>query len=124
MAKVCLVKRLLGVRASEKGKFLLSCQLLRFEGLLQRLPDRTGLVLLAVLVEAATLPEVDIVVNAVVGAAGLDATLAALRAGKKLATNVRPTEMTMAAIANSHIGHTRMPANCGPSTKAKIEPST
>jgi len=39
----------------------------------------------AVLVEAATLPDVDIVVNAVVGAAGLDATLAALRAGKRVA---------------------------------------
>ncbi|HEU4526285.1 MAG TPA: 1-deoxy-D-xylulose-5-phosphate reductoisomerase, partial [Gemmatimonadales bacterium] len=38
-----------------------------------------------VLVEAATRPEVDIVVNAVVGAAGLDATLAALRAGKRVA---------------------------------------
>ncbi len=38
-----------------------------------------------VLVEAATLPEVDIVVNAVVGAVGLDATLAALRAGKRVA---------------------------------------
>ncbi len=39
----------------------------------------------SVLVEAATLPEADIVVNAVVGAAGLDATLAALRAGKRVA---------------------------------------
>jgi 1-deoxy-D-xylulose-5-phosphate reductoisomerase len=39
----------------------------------------------AVLVEAATHPEVDIVVNAVVGAAGLEATLAALRAGKRVA---------------------------------------
>src|SRR5688572_31543002 len=39
----------------------------------------------AVLVDAATHPEVDIVVNAVVGAAGLDATLAALRAGKRVA---------------------------------------
>ncbi|HET7599761.1 MAG TPA: 1-deoxy-D-xylulose-5-phosphate reductoisomerase [Gemmatimonadales bacterium] len=39
----------------------------------------------AVLVEAALHPEVDIVVNAVVGAAGLDATLAALRAGKRVA---------------------------------------
>ncbi len=39
----------------------------------------------AVLVEAATHPEVDIVLNAVVGAAGLDATLAALRAGKRVA---------------------------------------
>ena len=38
-----------------------------------------------VLVDAATHPEVDIVVNAVVGAAGLDATLAALRAGKRVA---------------------------------------
>jgi 1-deoxy-D-xylulose-5-phosphate reductoisomerase len=37
------------------------------------------------LVEAATLPEADIVVNAVVGSAGLDATLAALRAGKRVA---------------------------------------
>jgi 1-deoxy-D-xylulose-5-phosphate reductoisomerase len=38
-----------------------------------------------VLVDAATRPDVDIVVNAVVGAAGLDATLAALRAGKRVA---------------------------------------
>lgn len=38
-----------------------------------------------VLVEAATHPEVDVVVNAVVGAAGLDATVAALRAGKRVA---------------------------------------
>ncbi len=37
------------------------------------------------LVEAATQPDVDIVVNAVVGAAGLEATLAALRAGKRVA---------------------------------------
>jgi 1-deoxy-D-xylulose-5-phosphate reductoisomerase len=37
------------------------------------------------LVEAAALPEVDVVVNAVVGAAGLDATLSALRAGKRVA---------------------------------------
>lgn len=37
------------------------------------------------LIEAATHPEVDIVVNAVVGFAGLDATLAALRAGKRVA---------------------------------------
>jgi 1-deoxy-D-xylulose-5-phosphate reductoisomerase len=39
----------------------------------------------ACLVEAATLPEVGIVVNGVVGAAGLEATLAALRAGKRVA---------------------------------------
>lgn len=37
------------------------------------------------LVEAATLPDVDIVLNAIVGAAGLDATLAALAAGKRVA---------------------------------------
>jgi 1-deoxy-D-xylulose-5-phosphate reductoisomerase len=37
------------------------------------------------LVDAATHPDVDIVVNAVVGAVGLDATLAALRAGKRVA---------------------------------------
>jgi len=39
----------------------------------------------AALVEAATRPDVDIVLNAVVGAAGLDATLAALGAGKRVA---------------------------------------
>jgi 1-deoxy-D-xylulose-5-phosphate reductoisomerase len=39
----------------------------------------------ACLVEASTLPETDIVLNAVVGAAGLDATLAALNAGKRVA---------------------------------------
>jgi len=37
------------------------------------------------LVEAATHPDVQIVVNAIVGAAGLEATLAALRAGKRVA---------------------------------------
>lgn len=37
------------------------------------------------LVEAATRPDADIVLNAVVGAAGLPATLAALRAGKRVA---------------------------------------
>ena len=37
------------------------------------------------LVEAATLSDVDVVLNAVVGAAGLDATLAALSAGKRVA---------------------------------------
>jgi len=39
----------------------------------------------ACLVEAATLPEVAIVINGIVGAAGLEATLAALRAGKRVA---------------------------------------
>lgn len=38
-----------------------------------------------VLTRAATRPDVDIVVNAVVGSAGLDATLAALAAGKRVA---------------------------------------
>jgi 1-deoxy-D-xylulose-5-phosphate reductoisomerase len=37
------------------------------------------------LIEAATQPDVDIVINAVVGAAGLGATLAALEAGKRVA---------------------------------------
>src|SRR4029077_1624117 len=37
------------------------------------------------LVEAATRDDVDIVLNAVVGAAGLEATLAALEAGKRVA---------------------------------------
>ena len=39
----------------------------------------------ASLVEAATLPDADIVLNALVGAAGLEATLAALGAGKRVA---------------------------------------
>jgi 1-deoxy-D-xylulose-5-phosphate reductoisomerase len=39
----------------------------------------------ACLVEAATRPDVSVVVNAVVGAAGLAATVAALRAGKRVA---------------------------------------
>src|SRR5690349_24419680 len=37
------------------------------------------------LIEAATRPDVDIVVNGIVGAAGLEATLAALSAGKRVA---------------------------------------
>jgi 1-deoxy-D-xylulose-5-phosphate reductoisomerase len=39
----------------------------------------------AALLDAATHPDADVVINAVVGAAGLEATLAALRAGKRLA---------------------------------------
>jgi 1-deoxy-D-xylulose-5-phosphate reductoisomerase len=39
----------------------------------------------ACLVEAATHPDVRVVVNGIVGAAGLEATLAALRAGKRVA---------------------------------------
>ncbi len=37
------------------------------------------------LIEAATRPDADIVLNAIVGAAGLDATIAALKAGKRVA---------------------------------------
>jgi 1-deoxy-D-xylulose-5-phosphate reductoisomerase len=51
-------------------------------------PALSGLVCEAgaeLLVEAATHPDASIVINAVVGAAGLDATLAALRAGKRVA---------------------------------------
>jgi 1-deoxy-D-xylulose-5-phosphate reductoisomerase len=56
----------------------------------------------ACLVEAATRSDVDIVVNAIVGAAGLEATLAALRAGKRVAlankeTLVMAGELVMAA---------------------------
>ena len=57
----------------------------RFAGLATGPGDGTHPVGPEVLVEAATLPDVDIVVNAVVGAAGLDATLAALHAGKRVA---------------------------------------
>lgn len=56
------------------------------------------------LIEAATLPEADIVLNAVVGAAGLEATLAALGAGKRVAlankeTLVMAGELVLAAAA-------------------------
>ncbi|MGD0485286.1 MAG: 1-deoxy-D-xylulose-5-phosphate reductoisomerase, partial [Gemmatimonadales bacterium] len=37
------------------------------------------------LVEAATRPDVDVVLNGIVGAAGLEATIAALQAGKRVA---------------------------------------
>lgn len=47
------------------------------------------------LVEAATHPDVDIVVNAIVGAAGLEATIAALEAGKRVALANKET-MVMA----------------------------
>jgi 1-deoxy-D-xylulose-5-phosphate reductoisomerase len=52
-------------------------------GVVARAPQwRTGH---AGLIEAATHPEVDVVINAIVGAAGLEVTLAALGAGKRLA---------------------------------------
>ena len=50
------------------------------------------------LIEAATHPEVDIVVNAVVGAAGLPATLAALRAGKRVALANKETLVMAGAL--------------------------
>ena len=51
------------------------------------------------LVEAASLPDADIVLNAVVGAAGLDATLAALRAGKRVALANKETLVVAGALA-------------------------
>jgi 1-deoxy-D-xylulose-5-phosphate reductoisomerase len=51
------------------------------------------------LVDAATVPEADIVLNAVVGAAGLDATLAALRAGKRVALANKETLVVAGALA-------------------------
>jgi 1-deoxy-D-xylulose-5-phosphate reductoisomerase len=50
------------------------------------------------LVEAATRDDVDIVVNAVVGAVGLDATLAALRAGKRVALANKETLVMAGAL--------------------------
>jgi 1-deoxy-D-xylulose-5-phosphate reductoisomerase len=51
------------------------------------------------LVEAASLPDAQIVLNAVVGAAGLDATLAALRAGKRVALANKETLVVAGALA-------------------------
>jgi 1-deoxy-D-xylulose-5-phosphate reductoisomerase len=52
------------------------------------------------LVEAATRPDVDIVINAVVGAAGLEATLAALRAGKRVALANKETLVMAGHLVN------------------------
>lgn len=52
-----------------------------------------------VLVEAATRDDTSIVLNAVVGAAGLDATLAALRAGKRVALANKETLVLAGALA-------------------------
>jgi len=52
----------------------------------------------ACLVEAATHPDVQIVVNAIVGAAGLEATLAALRAGKRVALANKETLVMAGAL--------------------------
>ena len=53
------------------------------------------------LVEAATRPDAAIVLNAVVGAAGLDATLAALRAGKRVALANKETLVVAGALVNA-----------------------
>ena len=53
------------------------------------------------LVEAATRPDADIVLNAVVGAAGLDATLAALRAGKRVALANKETLVMAGELVNA-----------------------
>ena len=53
------------------------------------------------LVQAAQLPDADIVLNAVVGAAGLDATLAALRAGKRVALANKETLVMAGQLATA-----------------------
>ena len=53
------------------------------------------------LVEAATLPGAEIVLNAVVGAAGLDATLAALEAGKRVALANKETLVMAGELAEA-----------------------
>ncbi len=53
------------------------------------------------LVEAATRDDVDIVLNAVVGVAGLDATLAALRAGKRVALANKETLVVAGELVNA-----------------------
>ena len=52
------------------------------------------------LVEAATRPDADVVLNSVVGAAGLDATLAALRAGKRVALANKETLVVAGELAH------------------------
>ena len=53
------------------------------------------------LVRAAQLPDANIVLNAVVGAAGLDATLAALRAGKRVALANKETLVVAGQLATT-----------------------
>lgn len=53
------------------------------------------------IVEAATLPEVDVVINAIVGAAGLRATLAALEAGKRVALANKESLVVAGTLAES-----------------------
>jgi 1-deoxy-D-xylulose-5-phosphate reductoisomerase len=73
----------------------------RFIGLVSNGSDLPGAWCLGpgALVEAAQLPDADIVLNAVVGAAGLDATLAALRAGKRVALANKETLVVAGALA-------------------------
>jgi 1-deoxy-D-xylulose-5-phosphate reductoisomerase len=58
------------------------------------------------LVEAATLPDAEIVLNAVVGAAGLDATLEALHAGKRVALANKET-LVVAGELVTHLARSR-----------------
>lgn len=65
-----------------------------------------------ILVEAATRDDVDVVINAVVGAAGLEATIAALHAGKRVALANKETLVTagpLVAAAASAGGGTLVP---------------
>jgi 1-deoxy-D-xylulose-5-phosphate reductoisomerase len=55
----------------------------------------------ATLVDAATRDDVDIVLNAVVGVAGMDATLAALEAGKRVALANKETLVVAGALATA-----------------------
>ena len=73
--------RLVGLTAGSNSK-LLGEQIAEWRPAFAGLASGAGP---ACLIEAATRPDVDIVVNAVVGFAGLEATLAALRAGKRVA---------------------------------------
>ncbi|MGQ0563089.1 MAG: 1-deoxy-D-xylulose-5-phosphate reductoisomerase [Gemmatimonadota bacterium] len=68
--------------AAHRNAAELAQQTERFRPKLVSLVEKTGR---NGLIEAATHPEVDVVINAIVGAAGLEATLAALAAGKRLA---------------------------------------
>lgn len=59
------------------------------------------------LIEAATRSDVDIVINAIVGAAGLDATLAALEAGKRVALANKETLVIAGDLVKRAMAHGR-----------------
>ena len=59
------------------------------------------------LIEAATRSDVDIVINAIVGAAGLDATLAALEAGKRVALANKETLVIAGDLVKQAMAHGR-----------------